>query len=295
LSDKDRFRYIELKIGILVSVVLVFSVAALLYVGYQKDLFAKKIRYYAYSSTGERLYRGIPVKFQGFRMGEVTDVELNDDGIIVLTLTVLEKYKKWVRSDSRVFFNQESIIGNPYLRFTAGSPDRPEMPENSIFILEFEGGIDEIIKQAKPVMEDLRKIVENIRILSDELSSEKGSFRKFLSSMERVGYQLEHGEGAIPFLVHDRTSREKVSFVLDRLEEVETGMIELGTSLNAAVTEKLNPLLDDLSAAASGLPALRRKVDYTLDLGDDLLLKLNNTWPLAPDIKRKERPELPAP
>ncbi|GBD98282.1 mce related protein [bacterium BMS3Abin07] len=295
LTDENRFRYIEIKIGILVVAVILFTIIALLYVGYKKDLFAKRISYKVISSTGERLFAGMPVKFEGFRMGEVSKVALNDKGKIVLTLDILKKYQKWIRSDSRVFFNQESMIGNPYLRFTVGSQDKPVMPENSEFILEFEGGIDEIIRQAKPVMEDLRRIVENIRILSDDLSSKKGNFRMFLGSLSKIGEKLESGKGAVPYLFYDHESRDKVEGMLDKFSLLEDSYVKLGSQLNSVVDDKLTPILDDISKSTRNLYLLRRQGEYTLRLGSDLLLKLNNTWPLAPDNKRRELPELPKP
>jgi ABC-type transporter Mla subunit MlaD len=295
LIPENRLRNVEIKIGILVFAVILFTVVSLIYVGYQKNLFAKRINYYVYSATGERLFEGMPVKFEGFRMGEISKVELNEDGNIVLTLKILKKYQKWIKNDSRVFFNQQSVIGNPYLHFTAGGKEKPPMPEDSIFILEFEGGIDEIIQQAKPVMEDLTKIVQNIRVLSDDLSSDKGSFKNILSSMENVSRKLEHGEGAVPYLISRRKSRDKVETILDKFIALEDNVNRLGDSLNSTVNDKLNPILDDVSTTTRDLHLLRRKVDNTLNLSNDLLFKLNNTWPLAPEGDVKEAPELPRP
>jgi phospholipid/cholesterol/gamma-HCH transport system substrate-binding protein len=295
LIPENRLKHVEIKIGLLVFTVILFTIASLVYVGYRKELFAKRINYYVYSSTGERLFEGMPVKFEGFRMGQITRIELNEEGKIVLTVKILKKYQQWIKNDSRVFFNQQSVIGNPYLRFTAGGKDKPPMPEDSIFILEFEGGIDEIIQRAKPVMEDLTKIVQNIRILSDDLSSDKGSFRKILSSLENVSSDLEHGEGAVPYLFKKKDSRDKVETILDKLISLEDNVNRFGDSLNTTINDKVNPILDDVSHTTRDLYLLRRKVDNTLNLSNDLLFKLNNTWPLAPSGEVKEAPELPKP
>ncbi len=292
---ESRLRHIELKIGVLVIIAVLFTVVGVVYVGYKKELFAHRIRYYVYSSTGERLFEGIPVKFEGFRMGEVSKVELNENGIIVLTLEVLQKYQRWVKNNSRVFFNQESMIGSPYLRFTKGAPEKPEMPEGSVFILEFEGGIDEIIKRAKPVMEDVAQIVENVRKLSDDISSEQGDLKRFLAHLKNVSYKLEHGDGALPYLIYRDESKIKFENILDRFTEIEERINSLGKNLNSTVTDRVDPILDDVSKTTKDLYLLRRKADYTLNLGNDVLFKLNNTWPIASESKAKETPELPNP
>ncbi|UCG77779.1 MAG: MCE family protein [Nitrospirota bacterium] len=279
MAAEGKFKHLEVKIGALALLVILFTVIALLYVGYQKDLFSKKIKYFVYSETGERLFAGIPVKFEGFRMGEVSKVELSEDGNIVLTLSILKRYQKWIKSDSRVFFTQESMIGNPYLHFTTGSADKEPMQEEAIFILEFEGGIDALIKEAKPVMEDVRRIVKNIRVISDKLS-----------------ITVEDGKGAISYLMFEEESKVKIDTMLDKIIILGENANTLSTDLNLTVNERLNPVLDNISKTTRDLDLLRRKVDRTLNLGSGLLLKLNNTWPLAPkEGERKERPELPNP
>lgn len=305
----ERFKNIEIKIGILLLTVVLSTLAALIYVGYKNQLFAKRIRYYVTSHTGEKLFKGMAVKFEGFRMGEVSRIELNDDGKIILTIKILNKYQKWIKSDSRVFFNQESMIGEPYLGFTVGSKDKPVMPEGSEFALEFEGGIDEIIKKAKPVMEDIRKIVENLRALSDYLSSPTGDLRSFLSSVRKTGRNIEAGRGAVPYLLNSSDSRARLESILDGFTEVEESYNNLALRLTSAssrmdtliknfddtLVNKVNPIFDDISKTTGNLYLFRREGEYTLRLGSDLLLKLNNTWPFTPSVKEKKTPELPNP
>jgi len=299
---KERFRHIEIKIGILVLFVLLATVFSLVYVGYKKDLFAKRFTLTILSHTGDKLTKGMPAKLEGFRMGEVTKLDLNEDGQIVLTVKILKRYHKWIRTDSRVFFNQESFIGEPFLRFTSGSLDKPLMPEDSVLTLEFEGGIDEIIKRAKPVMEDLKTIVENLRQFSGELKT--------------TGKQLNEGSGLVPYVLNSSEGTDKVVKILDDLGTLEAHYGELATNLNGlsvkldgiaekldttlgnvdnAVTMKVDPILNDISKTTKDLYLLRMQGEFALRLGSDLLLQLNNTWPLAPAGEEKKRPELPLP
>jgi ABC-type transporter Mla subunit MlaD len=305
----EKFKNLQVKIGILVFIVLFATVISLLYVGYKKDLFAHRISYRIISPTGEKLFKGMPVKLEGFRMGEVSSLDLNDEGKIVLTVDILKKYQKWIRKDSEVFLSQESIIGNAFLKFTSGSPDKPVMPENSVFTLKFEGGIDEIISRAKPVMENLKQIVENLKTISDRLSSPEGDFQKFMASLRRTGEQLEKGDGAVPYLLRNRESKDKVDSILGKLSELGDTYDTLGHDLDKSSAKldsilgeidstlklKVSPILDDIAQSTKDLYLLKREGEYTLRLSSDLLLKLNNTWPFTPSEKEKKTPELPLP
>jgi phospholipid/cholesterol/gamma-HCH transport system substrate-binding protein len=295
LEPERQLKNVEIRIGILVIFVIFFTIVSLLYVGYKKDLFARRISYTVISDTGKKLFAGMPVKFEGFAMGKVSKIELNDEGKIVLTLKILEKYQKWIKSDSRVFFNQESVIGNPYLRFTAGSKDKEVMPENSVFTLEYEGGIDELIKKAEPVVEDLGQIVWNVRLVSDEFTDPEGSLMRFLSSMESIGYKMDRGKGIMPYIINNEEGTAKIGRIMDKLIDLEQSIDRLTINLDESVNNRLNPILDEVSKATKDLYLLRRKGEYTLDLSKDLLFKLNNTWPLSPGDKKRKSPELPLP
>jgi len=50
---KERFRHIEIRIGILVLIVVLGTIISMLYVGYKKDLFAKRFTLTILSPTGE--------------------------------------------------------------------------------------------------------------------------------------------------------------------------------------------------------------------------------------------------
>jgi len=176
------------------------------------------------------------------------------------------------------------------------------MPEDTVLTLEFEGGIDEIIRRAKPVMDDLKTIVENLREFSGELKV--------------TGRQLNEGAGLVPYILNSSEGTDKVVKILDDLGGLEKNYDELATNLNKValkldgiaskldmtvedvenlVTLKVTPILDDVAKTTKDLYLLRREGEYTLRLGSDLLLQMNNTWPLAPSGEEKKRPELPLP
>lgn len=305
----ERFRNIEIKIGVLLFVILTATVFSLLYVGYKKDLFADRISYRIISPTGERLVKGMPVKFEGFRMGSVTALDLNDEGKIVLSVTILKKYQKWIKTDSIALFNQESLIGDPYLRFTAGSPSKPVMPDGGEFELYFEGGLDEIIRRAKPVMDDLEKSVRNLRVLTDALSSTEGDFQRFLASLRSMAEKLDRGEGGVPYLLTAKESRVKIEEILTKIDTMGASYNQLAldfqkaaakadamiVSIDTTMKSKVNPILDDVKKTTQDLYLMRRQGEYTLRLGSDLLLKMNNTWPFTPSGEEKKTPELPNP
>jgi len=113
---KDRFRHIEIRIGILVLIVVLGTIISMLYVGYKKDLFAKRFTLTILSPTGEKLTKGMPVKLEGFRMGEVTAMDLNDEGQIVLSVKILSKYHKWIRTGLTAgsFSTRRVLSANPF-------------------------------------------------------------------------------------------------------------------------------------------------------------------------------------
>ena len=174
--DKN-FKSIEVKVGIFIALILALSIFILIYIGYKKEIFSKKISYYVISKTGENIERGIPVRLSGFKIGQVENVFLNNIDYVKVEIRILEKYQKWFRQDSRIILDQEGIIGNSYLKLIPGTEKTAQLPPGAEIFLDKVAGLNEILVEAQPVINDLKAIVSNVRIITDQFLDKNGSMQ----------------------------------------------------------------------------------------------------------------------
>lgn len=312
----------ELRVGIFVLTFFSLLIMTLVLIGIEKDLFAERVYFYVISNTGENVDRGIPLKLSGFRVGQVSDVDLTRVGEVVIEVEMLAKYHEWLRKDSQIILVQGGFIGNTYLQLVPGSPKSPILEEGTEITLNRVGGLDEIIAEARPVIEDLKNIVANIEDITDQLLDVDGPVQNTLVNLNALSEDLRSDKGLVGYLTRNPAPVEKLDSLLANTDKAMLRITTLVDSTNdrvedlaplqdeavqlvgdvrgfvkelKAFREDLRPAVDnaveiteDIKASTKDLDRLRTRTEYTIRLGSELLQRLNNTWPLS-------RPGAPAP
>ena len=326
--DKN-FKSIEVKVGIFIALILALSIFILIYIGYKKEIFSKKISYYVISKTGENIERGIPVRLSGFKIGQVENVFLNNIDYVKVEIRILEKYQKWFRQDSRIILDQEGIIGNSYLKLIPGTEKTAQLPPGAEIFLDKVAGLNEILVEAQPVINDLKAIVSNVRIITDQFLDKNGSMQRILSNLEQITEKLNKNRGLIYYVTEDQRPVQKLDKILsatdnlmisiDRLLQNATMRVSdlepiqdeiLGITKDArsfvqelqGIRADISPILEnvkditiEIKRATTDLYRLRQETDYVLRAGSDLLDELGQSWLFRKKEFDYSQIELPSP
>ncbi|MDQ7031125.1 MAG: MlaD family protein [Desulfonauticus sp.] len=324
-----KFKTFEFKVGFILFLFIVFFIFLLVYIGIKKDIFAKRITYYVISKSGENIERGIPVKLSGFKIGQVEKLYLNEVNFIKIKISVLEKYKKWFRKNTKIILDQEGIIGNPYLKVIPGTQDSPVLAPGSTLVLTKIGGIRELIAQAQPVIEDMKKIVSNVRKITDQFLDKNASFQKTIKNIEQITYELQTSRGLIYYLTQDKRPVRKIDRLLvhtdnlvttiDVLLQNATGVVQNITPIEQEalgvmketksfvqdlkqLKQKLDPILDnveditrEVKKATKDIYRLKIEAEYSLNLSSRLLNSLQTKWPFKQTDEIIKNIDLPQP
>jgi ABC-type transporter Mla subunit MlaD len=318
-----EFKTMEFRVGLFLLVVLVTLVSLVIYIGVKKDLFAERITYYVISKTGENIERGIPVRLSGFKIGNVEKVYLDNVGYIKVELEILARYQKWFRENSKFILGQEGIIGNPYFKLIPGTDDSPLLEEGATMTLSKVAGLNELIQEAEPVIENLKEIVANIRDITDSFIDKDGHVQSILANGEAITDLILTNRGLLYYLTQDPRPVQRMDAILaktdhavlsidrllqnatTRVEDLKPIQDELVLILQEGqefikgletLRQELEPTLNNIEAistdvknATTDLVRLRQQGEYTIRLGTELLQRLKETWPFA----RKELLEAP--
>jgi ABC-type transporter Mla subunit MlaD len=318
-----EFKTMEFRVGLFLLVVLVTLVSLVIYIGVKKDLFAERITYYVISKTGENIERGIPVRLSGFKIGNVEKVYLDNVGYIKVELEILARYQKWFRENSKFILDQEGIIGNPYFKLIPGTDDSPLLEEGATMTLSKVAGLNELIQEAEPVIENLKEIVANIRDITDSFIDKDGHVQSILANGEAITDLILTNRGLLYYLTQDPRPVQRMDAILaktdhavlsidrllqnatTRVEDLKPIQDELVLILQEGqefikgletLRQELEPTLNNIEAistdvknATTDLVRLRQQGEYTIRLGTELLQRLKETWPFA----RKELLEAP--
>lgn len=299
ITQQDpRFKNLERKIGMFTLLALAGIALVVLLVGVQKDLFSPKYILNMTVDRGTGFTKGMPVKLSGFRVGRITDMALNEQAMVEITIEIAKKYSKWIRDDSTVKLVKEGLVGDSIVEVSVGSLDRPEIkPGESITYLKTKGLdelADEIAKKVTPVLIEVRDIIGFV-------NDPDGDLKKTIRNVELLTRNLDKTRSnADTMLIKTTQNLETISNKTTALLDISTRKIEnLDVARLNTTLEKLPPLLEKTDAAMTNLaaisietkklsqqafpliPGVLSRTEELLFSTDRLVNSLNNSWLLG--------------
>ena len=173
-------RRIALSVGFFIIITSVLILITFMYVIEKKGLFESHTQYRLIATNAEDIEVGMPILFSGFEIGQVDKLSLYENGEVLITISVPEHNKKWMRSDAE-FTLDKPLIGKPKVTLTSSMKNSP-LNTKSITRMQIKDGINEIITNIQPVVLELQNIVSNVNSLSSSFSDENTSSSSELSS-----------------------------------------------------------------------------------------------------------------
>lgn len=280
----------NLKVGLFLTIMALLAIVFLSYMAHKKGIFEPTHTFTLSSKTGEDLAEGMPIHFAGFRIGRIDELELNDQGMVIIKVKVPRRHIKWIRTNS-IFSLYKPLIGSPRLIVSTENMTSPVLPEDKVLELVVVNDINEAIKQLTPIIEEVGQIVSHIETITGNLADPKGSVNKILRNAEQVTANFTEKKSIAEMALGDPESvksfHESVNKIRDILVKLDgmagktdvelygkDGVLPLVRSILADVLiklQKLNKALDnitkvtdDAAASTKDLNLLRNDIDATI-------------------------------
>jgi phospholipid/cholesterol/gamma-HCH transport system substrate-binding protein len=296
----------EFKVGLFVVITSVLIVASIAYLAYSKGLFTREHTFTLSSTTGEDLSEGMPVLFSGYRIGRVGKLELNDKGILLITIRIPEPHDQWIRSNS-TFSLYKPLIGSSRLIVTTNDLSSPSLSPATIPEITIINDINETIKKVQPTLEKIDEVVTNIERITGNLADPQGDVNRILRNTEKLTANLSKKETFIEMATGNPESAKSVNESLKKVKDIlvktdeqlygDDGTLPLIRKILKDIVvklEKLNAALDnvvkisaDASDSTKDLKLLRAEIDSTVTSIGKLVKDLDKILPSKkePEIK----------
>jgi phospholipid/cholesterol/gamma-HCH transport system substrate-binding protein len=299
----------DLTVGVVFALALIILSLVIMAVGGESRLFVQKTYYRVVFPNTDGLRAGSPVKMAGVEVGTVTGVRLSTDpetrGIEV-QVGVDQAYAGRVREDSRAALRILQLLsGEKFVEITPGSPDYPELPEDSVIDPVEER---ELLEQAAVTAENLNEITISLKNILGAMERGEGligqmindpdfgqdglaALRGSLENMQALTDGLLEGKGFVGRLLYD----EEFSTKVDTLGEALDGFAEVlsAVKLNEGGVGALleeggsgEQMIEDLRAAAASLRRISERLESNEGLFGRMLNDVEYSDGMALDLRR---------
>lgn len=213
----------EFKVGLFIVSTAIIILAALLYLANEKGFFARVYTFTLSSKSGDGFTEGMPVVFSGFNIGKVSELELDDKGIVHIKIKVPQRHVKWIKADS-VFILYRPLIGAARIVVTTNNLNSPPMPDDKIAEVETVNDINDAIKKVQPLIEKITQIAENIERLTNNLANPKGDLSRIMGNAEKLTATLSAKKSILEMAVSDEESVKSVHNALKKVKDIVAGI-----------------------------------------------------------------------
>ena len=294
--------FVILGVGALLLVLLVASM--------RSNVFAKKFYIFFSPPSAASFYEGQPVKFQGFAIGHVDQIELRKEGNVRITMELIDRYRNMLHRDAVVRVTKEGLIGEQVVEVTAGDEKQPAVNDGDLLGYETEASLDQLLIDLKPAVGNANVLLSELASLAKWMNDPKGDVRLAFAGIreitrgvrgDRLEAMVEQFTGTLIHLQKftEELNQQQVAHGLSSslkemtaiLHEIRPFSEALGKEgevtvehVNALLrnldllSKSLNVVASDLSELTPELPGLARESRTTVEEINSLIKNLQGSW-----------------
>jgi phospholipid/cholesterol/gamma-HCH transport system substrate-binding protein len=313
------FKNLHLKVGFFVVTVLVLALGFLFYVLHARGFFEQRQHLQLAAASAEGISPGMPLTFSGMPIGQVTSVNLNEAGGIVIKAEISQDGARWLRTDSS-FTLDKPLVGGAKIKVSSPNLASPRLPDHATVLLLVSDPTQEIpvlIERVKNILANVEHITRqdgelhgalaNVKTITGRMSGKYGVLEGVLGSEENarpVVASLKNLESLTKRLNEVSAKVDAMLAKTDRWLFAADGMSEQSKQALAQVRamladaqgslKRVDELLKnavDISAnvkdGTQDLAKLRADIDDSVRKANDLLNDINRIWPFSKDVDMK--------
>lgn len=257
-----------MQLGIFIASALLLFIVAIYLIGSKQNLFTSTTDVHASFKDIRGLMPGNIVRFAGINIGTVSDIQLESDSSVVVTMTIRDNYTDHIYKNSSVQIGQEGLMGGKIILISSGDPDTGKVEEGDS--LPVAGGLDiqAMIAQATEMLDEARGTVANMRSITGKLDAGDGDISLLLN------------ENHLTEALNDATRKLNASLadVQQITSKINEGEGDLGRLVNDdSITTRVNVIMSNLQASSERADSLVEELHRTslaLNHGDGVLPRL---------------------
>lgn len=285
------------RLGFFVGIGILIFIVAIYYIGSQGNMFSRNITISGIFKDISGVKIGNDVLFSGINIGTVSKVEILNDTLVQIDMSIHQNVQQFIRKDSKIEIVPDGLIGTKVVNIYSGSQNT-EIISNGDFLETIESvKIDKILRQLNTSSINTAIITKNIAEITDKINKGEGAFGKIFAdeslatnlskiaektakltdNFADITSKISQEEGTIGMLLSDTVLAQKIFKAGENLE--------ISTKNLAHITNQVNEgkgLLGELftdTTFISGLTRTGKNLDYTSEktkIISDNLVQITN-------------------
>ena len=299
--------------GVFVLLALALLIWLLISSEKTRNLFEEEYILYGTMDSIQAINEDTAIIVSGLNVGSVINVDITDDNKLVVTMSLLKKYQKLIRADSKatLISFKLAVIGKSAIEISIGSPSLPMLKDKNVIQILPSPNLVDMLEKVEPVLVSLEDSIQKVNQILSVIEPQRirntitlleqnlQTSQNLLASIDAVKinrsiHSLENISSDTEAIIKDvRNSQGIIGSVIydEKLEQD----IKLSTQNLAQITEQLKTLLNSIQNQVYEIPELTNKISPLLDEADKTIKATQRIWPLSNAITPPDKQQLTTP
>jgi len=168
------------KLGLFSVAALVIAIAAIYYIGKQKNKFGSVLHVSALFNSVSGLKVGSNVRLGGIDIGTVDGISLVTDTSVQVDMIIKKKVQKFIKRDAKAGISSDGLMGDKVVSITAGTAGQQPIKEGDVMASIKPIETDQIMGSLKVSAENAAIITANLADISARINNGKGTLGRLL-------------------------------------------------------------------------------------------------------------------
>ena len=277
-------------------VLIAIALLAWLLITSQKtqNLFEDRITLYGTMISIQAVNKDTSIIISGLDVGTVTDVNIDDSNNIIVTLSILKKYQKLIRTDSvaELLNFKFALLGKSVIQISVGSPHQPVIKDGSTLLIKESLNLVKLVAKFEPVLVTMQDSIKRVNEILQAIEPEQ--VRKNVRNLEAISrdlkaiiHQIEQGKGAVGSAVFNQDMQDDVLTTTENLKIL--------SEQSKDIIQQTSFLLGSIQQQVNELPELTEKIKPLLDEADKTIKATQQIWPLSSGMPKDSKQTLTSP
>jgi len=159
------------KLGVFVLSGILFLIITLYMIGKNRNLLGSTFSIKAVVNNVNGLVPGNNVRFKGIDVGTVKSIEIANDTLIYVTLTIDENMKSYIKENALASIGTDGLMGNKLLNINSQAGEAPSVHEGSIIQSRKPVETDEMLRTLNTTNNNMQRITYNLNEITGKLNN----------------------------------------------------------------------------------------------------------------------------
>jgi phospholipid/cholesterol/gamma-HCH transport system substrate-binding protein len=173
----------KIRIGIFTFIGLLVLIAAIFFIGNQKNLFSSTIKLSGTFKNVNGLQVGNNARFAGINVGVVNDIEIINDTTVKVTLNIEQNVKKFIKKDAKMSIGSDGLMGDKLVVLSPGGANTTDVVNDGDKIGSVNPvDVDKIIAKFTKMADNAGTLIDGLSQIVAKVNGGQGSIGRLLNN-----------------------------------------------------------------------------------------------------------------